>query len=173
MICSVLCLVTHSCPTLCNPLDCILPDSSAHGHSPGKNTGMGWHVLLQRIFPTQGLNPGLLHCRWILYCLSHQGSPINMINILNSFQENVCCMPGSMMDPELQRWVRQGRCPSATETCQPCWLISVVLNTQTYCWPESYLNILHFAEYFSLMLSLVEPSLKTSSFPVIILSQKS
>ena len=30
----------------------------------------------QRIFPTQGLNPGLLHCRQILYCLSHQGSPV-------------------------------------------------------------------------------------------------
>ena len=44
-------------------------------NSPG-NTGLGFHALLQGIFPTQGLNPGLLHCRWILYCLSHQGSPI-------------------------------------------------------------------------------------------------
>ena len=35
---------------------------------------MGSHSLLQGIFPTQGLNPGLLHCRWVLYCLSHQGS---------------------------------------------------------------------------------------------------
>ena len=35
---------------------------------PGKNTGVGWHFLLQRIIPTQGLNPHLLHCRWILYC---------------------------------------------------------------------------------------------------------
>jgi len=33
------------------------------------------HSLLQGIFPTQGSNPGLLHCRWILYQLSHQGSP--------------------------------------------------------------------------------------------------
>ena len=40
-------------------------------NSPG-NTGLGFHALLQGIFPTQGLNPGLLHCRWILYCLSHQ-----------------------------------------------------------------------------------------------------
>ena len=44
--------------------------------SPGENTGMGCHVLLQGIFPSQGLNLGLLHCRHILYCLSHQGSPI-------------------------------------------------------------------------------------------------
>ena len=35
--------------------------------SPGKNTGVDCHFLLQGIFPTQGLNPGLLHCRWILY----------------------------------------------------------------------------------------------------------
>ena len=41
-----------------------------------KNTGVGCHALLQGIFPTQELNLGLLHCRWILYCLSHQGSPL-------------------------------------------------------------------------------------------------
>ena len=43
---------------------------------PGKNTGVGSHFLLQEIFPTpsQGLNLALLHCRQILYCLSHQGS---------------------------------------------------------------------------------------------------
>ena len=40
---------------------------------PGKNTGVGCHALFQGIFPTQGLNPGLQHCRWILYHLSHQG----------------------------------------------------------------------------------------------------
>ena len=43
--------------------------------SPGKNTGMGCHALFQGIFPTQGSNPGLPHCRWILCRLSHQGSP--------------------------------------------------------------------------------------------------
>ena len=41
--------------------------------SPGKNTGMGRHSLLQAIFPTRGLNPGLLHCRLIVYHLIHQG----------------------------------------------------------------------------------------------------
>ena len=35
---------------------------------------MGYDSLLQRIFLTQGSNPGLLHCRWILYCLRHQGT---------------------------------------------------------------------------------------------------
>ena len=43
--------------------------------SPGQNTRVGSHSLLQGIFPTQGSNPGFLHCRWILYQLSHQGSP--------------------------------------------------------------------------------------------------
>ena len=42
---------------------------------PGQNTGVGSLSLLQGIFLTQGLNPGLLHCRQILYSLSHQGSP--------------------------------------------------------------------------------------------------
>ena len=69
----VLCLVAESCPTLCDPMDCSPPGSSVHGDSPGKNTGVGCHALLQGTFPTQGSNPGLPHCRQILYCLSHQG----------------------------------------------------------------------------------------------------
>ena len=43
---------------------------------PGKNTGVGCHFLLQEIFPNQGLNPGLPHCRQTLYHLSHQGRVI-------------------------------------------------------------------------------------------------
>ena len=56
-------------------MDCSLPGTSVRGNSPGKNTGVGCHFLLQRIFPTQGSNPGLPHCRQILCHLSHQGSP--------------------------------------------------------------------------------------------------
>ena len=44
-------------------------------NSPGQNTGLGSCSLLQGIFPTQGSNPGLPHCMWILYQLSHQGNP--------------------------------------------------------------------------------------------------
>ena len=40
--------------------------------SPGRNTEVGSHSLLQGIFPTQGLNLCLLHCRWSFYCLSHR-----------------------------------------------------------------------------------------------------
>ena len=49
----------QSCLTLCNPMDCSLPVSSIHGDFPGKNTGVGCHALLQVIFLTQGLDPGL------------------------------------------------------------------------------------------------------------------
>ena len=73
----MLCL--GSCPTLCDPMDYSPPGSSVHGDSPGKNTEVGCHALLQGIFPTQGLNPGLPHCRQILYLLSHQGSPWDVI----------------------------------------------------------------------------------------------
>ena len=76
-----LCLVTQSCRTLCDPMD-YSPSSSVRGNSPGRNTGVGCHTLLQGIFPTQGSNPGLLHCRWILYCLSHQGSPCMYVHIM-------------------------------------------------------------------------------------------
>ena len=43
-------------------------------NSPGQNTRVGSLSILQGIVTTQGLNPGLLHCRWILYQLSYQGS---------------------------------------------------------------------------------------------------
>ena len=53
-------LDSQSCPSLCNP---------------SKNTGVSNHFPLHEIFWTEGLNLSLLHCRWIIYCLSHQGSP--------------------------------------------------------------------------------------------------
>ena len=66
-MCSISCLVVS---------DSLWP----HGpyspwNSPGQNTGVGSLSLLQRIFPTQGWNPGLPHCLWILYQLSHKWSP--------------------------------------------------------------------------------------------------
>ena len=89
--------VTQACRTLSDPMDCSLSGSSVHGifqarvlewvaiaflhglyspwNSPGQNTGVCSLSLLQGIFPTQGSNPGLPHCRQILYQLSHWGSP--------------------------------------------------------------------------------------------------
>ena len=70
-VCACACVCIHAsmrakslwlCSTLCDPTDCPW-DSS------GKNTGVGNHSLFQGIFPTEGLNLGLLHCRQILYRL--------------------------------------------------------------------------------------------------------
>ena len=68
-------VLSHSVVALCDPWACSPP---VHEDSLGKNTRVGCHALLQGIFPTQGSNPGhpgLPDCRWILYLLSHQGSP--------------------------------------------------------------------------------------------------
>ena len=80
----VLCLVAQSCLILRDPMDCSPSGSSVRGDSPGKNPGVGCHALLQGIFPIQGSNPGLPHCRWILHHLSHQGSPISTLVHSNS-----------------------------------------------------------------------------------------
>ena len=56
-------------------MDCSPPDSSVHGDFPDNNAEVGCHALLQEIFPMQGSNPDLPHCKWTLYHLSHQGSP--------------------------------------------------------------------------------------------------
>ena len=70
---------SESCSVMSNSLQ-------PHGlcspwNSPGQNTGVGTLSLLQGIFPTQGSNPGLLHCRWILYQLSHKGNPLHSVHI--------------------------------------------------------------------------------------------
>ena len=74
-VAAALYLVTQSCPTLCDLMDCGLSGSSVHGDSPGKNNEVSCHALLQGIFTTQGSNPGLTHCRQIIYHLSYQVSP--------------------------------------------------------------------------------------------------
>ena len=57
-VCVCVHLVTQSCLTLCNHMDCRPPGSFVNEDSPGKNTGVGYHALLQGTFPTQGFNPG-------------------------------------------------------------------------------------------------------------------
>ena len=68
--------VTQLYLTLRNTMDCSL----CPWNSPGKNTGVGGHSLLQGIFLTQGSNLGLLHCRQIPYCLSQQRSHETNLN---------------------------------------------------------------------------------------------
>ena len=66
--------VTQSCPTL--------GGLYSPWNSPGQHTGVGSLSLLQGIFPTQGSNPGLPHCCWVLYQLRHKGSPFLLLFLL-------------------------------------------------------------------------------------------
>ena len=66
------CSVTKSCPTLCNPV--VAPQGPLSWDFPGKNMGVHFHFLLQWIFPTQGLNPCLLHWQAGSLPLRQQGS---------------------------------------------------------------------------------------------------
>ena len=77
---------------------------SVHEDSPGKNPGVGCHAFLQRIFPTQRLNPGLLHCRRILYCLNHQGSPRILLGSLSLLQ-GIFLTQQSNQDLPHWRWI--------------------------------------------------------------------
>ena len=64
--------VAQSCPTLFDPMDCNVPNSSVHGIFQARVLEYS-SFLLQSIFPTQGSKPGLPHCRQTLYGLSQQG----------------------------------------------------------------------------------------------------
>ena len=137
-----------SCSVMSNslwPLDWSPLGSSVHVDSPGKNTGVGCHVLLQDIFPTQGSNPGLPHCRLILYQLSYPESPIGSFSSVaqscltlcdpmdsSPLGSSVCCI----LQARKLEWVAM---PSSRESSQPrdlglvscigCWIL--------YHWPTS------------------------------------
>ena len=75
-------LRTHECAVKSETESCSVMSNSLQSHglysswnSPGQNTGVGSLSLFQWILPTQESNQGLLHCRWILFQLSYQGSP--------------------------------------------------------------------------------------------------
>ena len=83
-------LVSQLGPTPCDPRDCSPPGSSVHGISQARIPG--WVAISPEVFLTQGSNSGLLHCRKILYHLSHQRTHIQSGDIIGdvevSFAEN-------------------------------------------------------------------------------------
>ena len=91
--CGLLWLVGEICSVVSNSLQ---PHRLySPWNSPGQNTGVGSHSLLEGIFPTQGSNPGLPHCRWILYQLSHNGSLWTSLSISHlslSFLRRYACL---------------------------------------------------------------------------------
>ena len=129
-LCAVLSLVTQSYLTLCNPTDCSPPGSSVYSNSSGKNTGVGCHALLQGIFPTQGLNPGLLHCRQILYTLSHQGSPRILEWVAYPFSSG-SSWPTTLWDDTLQ-WMALIPCPCRTLLSPHSFLILFLQGDSLY-----------------------------------------
>ena len=74
-------------------------------NSPGQNTGVGSLSLLQAIFPTQGSNPGLLHCRRILYQLSHKGNTIILERVAYPFSRKMFWINGSTQGLLHCRWI--------------------------------------------------------------------
>ena len=73
-------------------------------NSPGQKTGMGSLSLLQGIFPTQGSNLGLLRCRKILYCLSHQGNPGGAPSLFDPRGASLClCDQEGLLDFENEK----------------------------------------------------------------------
>ena len=108
--------VTRSCLTLCSPMD------YSPWNSPGQNTGVDSHSLLQGIFPTQGLNPGVPHCRQILCHLSHKRSP-NQYNIFSYIYIYIqlyihICISNSFLHRSLQ----DGEYSFLCYTIGPCFL---------------------------------------------------
>ena len=80
---------------------------------PGNSTGVDCHFLLQRIFPTQGSNPGFPHCRQVLYHLSHPG---------NGFYGNVCIstLPSQIIPPSLSPAVSKSLFLMSVSPLPPC-----------------------------------------------------
>ena len=115
-MCLCLCLVIQSCPALCDPMDCSLPGSSVHGDSPDKNTGLGCHGLLQGILPTHGSNPGLLHCRQILYQLSNKGIPKNVLSVQFSSVAQSCLTLSNPMNRSMPGLPVHHQLPEFTQT---------------------------------------------------------
>ena len=100
---SVLCLVAQSCPTLCNPMDYSLPGSFCPwGFSKQEYCGVGCHALLQEMFPTQGSDPGLLHCRRILHQLNYQASPL--LSLQSTNVGNLISGSSASCTPSLYTW---------------------------------------------------------------------
>ena len=95
------------CPSL-SPGVC---SNSCPCDSPSKNTGS----LLQGIFPTHGSNSGLLHCRKILYCLSHPGSP--SIGLLTCLYASTILKPSSEGFPD---GISSKECTCQCRRCKRC-----------------------------------------------------
>ena len=114
-------------------------------NSPGQNIRVRSHSLLQGIFPTQGSNPGLLHCRQILYQLSHKGTPKKMSQVRkNSIKKkknhsNICLDQKQMRQGKniQSRWCRKTRAWPLGKNVICIWLSPSLINCGTICSKET------------------------------------
>ena len=105
-------------------------------NSPGQNTEVGSLSLLQGIFPTQGLNPGLPHCRRILYQLSHKGSPTCSKVMFKILQVRLQQYMYQEL-PHVQAGFRKGT-RSRDQIANICWITEKSKRI-----PEEHLFLLH------------------------------
>ena len=129
--------VARSCRILCNPMNCSLSGSSVHGIFQARVLEWVAISFSRVIFPTQGLNPGLLHRRQMLYRLSHQGSP--QISLQNSSLPGCGIhdaphlnFPWNLMG-FLTQWdkevILQQSCQEAHGTLLPFWFLKPLSHT--------------------------------------------
>ena len=104
-----------SCLILCDRMDCSLPGSCVHRILQARNTGMGWHALLQGIFPTMGLNLGVSHGRQIPCHLSHQRTPRHTFPYISWCFEWLWC-PRTFWSPNFP--------PPPPSSLRPPWALS-------------------------------------------------
>ena len=130
-------LVTKLCPTVCNSMYCS-PPALFPWDFPCKNTGVGCHFLLQRIFLIQGLNPRFPHCRWILYCWAPGEALIEQLRakhngsvgkaLVNAFRASASDRAWLILS--MMRWGhwKHQQCPKTTS---PLWMLAVLFKMST------------------------------------------
>ena len=119
--------VAQSCPTLCDPMD-----YTVHGILQARILEWVGLSLLQGIFPTRVLNPGLPHCRWILYQLSHDVRAKLLQSYPTLCKSMNCSLPGSSVHGSLQarilEWVAISSCKGSSDSgIEPMSLMSPAL----------------------------------------------
>ena len=120
--------VAQSCPTLCDPMDCSLPGSSVHGIIQARIL-VDCHFLLQGIFPTQGSNPGLLHCRQTFNDWATREAKTNLDSILKSRDITLptkVCLAKAVVFPVVmygcENWTIKKAEPQRTDAFKlSCW----------------------------------------------------
>ena len=153
--------VAQSCPALCKSMDCSPPGSSVHGNSPGKNTGVGCHFLLQGNFPTQGSNLCFLHCRQIPYgWATREATHTHLHAYLIYLVSNYCTWTAAVSEAawnsrkNVRLRIKRPECEfqlhlpagwlKATHSKAPCLLILLVsyccTSPQTWAWNKTHLS---------------------------------